>query len=817
LERLIRILGRLRRESPATYIVAALVVFTLAACNPAASGFRTQSTRVPATAAGAPAPLPDTSATAVIRPEEGGIVALRDGAEASVPPDALTGTAVASLRVAPRTPAAPIPRNVIGRAYEFSLEGGELSGVTKLTLPLPADVAPDQYDLAAYRWDGRMWERVSSRAVDRVLQVGVSTPGIFSIQGQWRLADATVGLALPAVEPGRPTVQMTAAGQYHYAALPTLQHDYVQARLTLKRDTSGGSGQVTGDPTKDETVAEAILAFKPDPAQAQGIIEFTQAFEVSPGQLDMVPGTTSNFYTVLTVDDSASPTRRVSPGIQYSQVLPIQAVGTDVVRPALVDEQKFDLRWHVRLNGKTMVQPPADSLKLALPDLLAQGGIGEYHITLEALSEGSYVPVSNEVIVQLNLPATPTPTPSQTPVPSPSATAIPGQEGGLATPDASMPPTPTRRSPPGARTAEPTAGATPTYTATPAAATPSPTRPDWASVFWADRYVLAPGECTNLHWEVQDVTAVYLDGNPTTGAETRQVCPGATTVYTLRVAKGNTTQDRRVTITVQEAGQVALEFTADDYEVPRGSCTTLHWRVTDVSAVYLDDVGVAGESSRQVCPSETTTYEIRAEGGSSKTTTKETTISVVEPNQIVIDFWAEQYTLQPGKCTTLHWSVHDVQEVFLLTTGPEEGVAGVGTREICPTGRQFYTLRANASDNRSATKQITLDGYEPSLGINEVVAQGIVNSVARVSELAPNQPGRRLVIDGINPLFVGSGGFLSSVASLEMFDTQISRAPGSPVDWPINPGQLVEFRAVCTNNICKLQHDPNYYLHLRSD
>ena len=80
------------------------------------------------------------------------------------------------------------------------------------------------------------------------------------------------------------------AGQYRYSALPSLQDGYIQARLTLKQDTSGGAGRVTGDETLDKTVDEAHLLFKPDPAQSQGAIDFSHVFQLAPGALTLNPG-----------------------------------------------------------------------------------------------------------------------------------------------------------------------------------------------------------------------------------------------------------------------------------------------------------------------------------------------------------------------------------------------------------------------------------------------------------------------------------------------------------------------------------------------
>jgi hypothetical protein len=59
---------------------------------------------------------------------------------------------------------------------------------------------------------------------------------------------------------------------------------------------------------------------------------------------------------------------------------------------------------------------------------------------------------------------------------------------------------------------------------------------DAASIrFWADETTLASGNCTRLHWEVQHVREVYLDGEGVVGEGQKKVCPTATKTYVLRV------------------------------------------------------------------------------------------------------------------------------------------------------------------------------------------------------------------------------------------------------------------------------------------
>lgn len=765
-----------------------------------------------------------TQSVAVVEPDQGETLRLSSGAELSLPPQSVSQKAVVTLRAVSTPDAAPIPRSMLGQAYEFSLEGGSLSGVAVLKLPIPAGLSMDQYDLAPYRWSGATWERINGRATAEAIQFGSSEPGRFALQGRWRLADATLSLALAEPAPGQLTVPIRVTGQYRYTALPTLHNDHIQARLMLKQDTSGGAGQTGGNEALDRTVDEAVLRLKPDLAQPQGRLEFSQVFELLPGQLDLPLGDTIRIYSVLTVDDSATPTRRLSTGIEYAYSLPIQIVGNEIVRPRLVTEGQNSLRWHVWLNGQTLSLLPADELTLDFNSVLARGGLGDYRFTLESEIDGAWTPVSNEVAVQLALrPTEPPPLSAQQQTGAPTTGALPGP-GATALPTAgssSRPATPTRRASSIGSILTPSPTPSPGPVTAPGAATPTATRPAWANVFWADRYILTAGECTILHWQVENVISVFLDGSPVTGSETRQVCPAKTTAYSLRVTDGAGTQYKTVTITVGTSEQAAIEFTADDFQVASGQCTTLHWRVTNVRAVYLDGVGVPGESTMQVCPTTATEYTLRVEGTGGTVTTRKLTISISADSSAVIRFWAEQYQLPAQGCTTLHWKVQNVQEVRL----DEAGVAGTGAVQACPGGQRVYTLKTITTDGRTLTREITLDATEQAIGPSDVIAQGVVNEVARAADIDPltisDQPGYRVVIDGVNPLAAYSG-WSQTVVTLLVPEASADQALLDPagatkLNWPIGPTQLVEFRALCQGASCSLNVNAGGYLLLRSE
>jgi hypothetical protein len=68
------------------------------------------------------------------------------------------------------------------------------------------------------------------------------------------------------------------------------------------------------------------------------------------------------------------------------------------------------------------------------------------------------------------------------------------------------------------------------------------------------------------------------------------------------------------------------------------------------------------------------------------------------PPKPVINFSATPDQLEkPGDCATLRWSVDRASEVFLvLPNGNQEGVEGLGERQVCPTQTSEYLLKVNA-------------------------------------------------------------------------------------------------------------------------
>jgi formylglycine-generating enzyme required for sulfatase activity len=81
---------------------------------------------------------------------------------------------------------------------------------------------------------------------------------------------------------------------------------------------------------------------------------------------------------------------------------------------------------------------------------------------------------------------------------------------------------------------------------------PPPPSPAPAINFRVDRDTIWRGECTTLRWDVENVRAVYLDGDGVIGHDSRRVCPDHTTSYHLHVVTDEGDVDRWLTVTVVE-------------------------------------------------------------------------------------------------------------------------------------------------------------------------------------------------------------------------------------------------------------------------
>ena len=133
-------------------------------------------------------------------------------------------------------------------------------------------------------------------------------------------------------------------------------------------------------------------------------------------------------------------------------------------------------------------------------------------------------------------------------------------------------------------------------------------------------------------------------------------------------------------------------FSADSAVINEGDCTTLRWQVENVREVYVYPVGEAwenypqaGQGSEEVCPTTTTTYEMRVVLPDSSVQLSQVTVEVKAGNPLAVTSWSlvsmnVNQVLVPGTAITVSFNA----------AGEVSGDAG------CNTYTGVYTVKGDA-------------------------------------------------------------------------------------------------------------------------
>jgi heat shock protein HslJ len=132
---------------------------------------------------------------------------------------------------------------------------------------------------------------------------------------------------------------------------------------------------------------------------------------------------------------------------------------------------------------------------------------------------------------------------------------------------------------------------------------------------------------------------VSVDFVIATNVEDVPVIEVAPPVVVLPTAAPSPTPAPRPTATAT----ATISFTADRTTIDQGQCTTLRWSVDNIQAVWVYPQGArfdqfprTGQGSEQVCPTTTTTYEMRVLLRDGSTVFRQVTINVSGPTATAI-------------------------------------------------------------------------------------------------------------------------------------------------------------------------------------
>ncbi len=152
-----------------------------------------------------------------------------------------------------------------------------------------------------------------------------------------------------------------------------------------------------------------------------------------------------------------------------------------------------------------------------------------------------------------------------------------------------------------------------------------------------------------------------------------------------------------------------IEFTADANPIRVGDCTRLRWNVENIDRVFFEGQGVTGQGRREVCPTQDTTYTLEVWLLDGQIVQRRIPLRVNPAPEARIEFWADDFVVVQGNCTTLRWRMDNINSAFL----DGQGVAGQDTRRVCPQDDTTYTMQVRLRDGSTVYRQVTVHVATP--------------------------------------------------------------------------------------------------------
>ncbi len=159
----------------------------------------------------------------------------------------------------------------------------------------------------------------------------------------------------------------------------------------------------------------------------------------------------------------------------------------------------------------------------------------------------------------------------------------------------------------------------------------------------------------------------------------------------------------------------AMELMADSTSLTAGSCTTLRWRVSGIQpqSIELNGQPVAAQGEQQVCPCQTTTYDLivladdKYVQSVTLNVTGECGTPTSPPPQREISFRADPAAVQAGGCTTLSWKTDPNVGSSTLNGQPVEWYGSQQACNLCAP--QTYTLEVVWADGVRDARTVTVN------------------------------------------------------------------------------------------------------------
>lgn len=180
----------------------------------------------------------------------------------------------------------------------------------------------------------------------------------------------------------------------------------------------------------------------------------------------------------------------------------------------------------------------------------------------------------------------------------------------------------------------------------------------------------------------------------------------------------------------------SITFYADTTALTQGHCTTIHWQVTNVSQVSLDNAPVNLNGSKQDCPNQTTTHTLRIVTLDKQNVQRTLTINVVPPTRtstltptrtlpppplpvgcngtpVISSFSASPSSISRGGSSTLNWGAVTNADSVEIDNGIG-GIAAPGSRNVSPSVTTVYVLTARCKGATAIARAIVTVIQPPS-------------------------------------------------------------------------------------------------------
>ncbi len=161
-----------------------------------------------------------------------------------------------------------------------------------------------------------------------------------------------------------------------------------------------------------------------------------------------------------------------------------------------------------------------------------------------------------------------------------------------------------------------------------------------------------------------------------------------------------------------------LEFSVEPSNIQQGGTAILRWHVTNASEISITpDIGVVKENagSRQVVPSQTTTYRLvaRGRGGVQESEVVLTVQPAPEPPPpAIVSFKAEPAQVTKGEPVILSWQVQNATKLLLSPVGELDPL--LNSVRDTPAVTTTYTLVAINTAGRKVEKSVTVKVRDPN-------------------------------------------------------------------------------------------------------